>query len=115
MLKTDYLDALAGLPLDQILGNGRLIVALAVIAIVYGVSKILSIGRRDKRMPPGPPTLPILGNLHQIPVTGMYRKCVSSSSPGDNGRTIDELTCVKKVQRMGRAVWWSILTQNGVW
>lgn len=101
MSKAENLSALAGLPLEYVIGNGRLLVAVAVIVIVYGVSKILSIGHRDKRMPPGPPTLPILGNLHQIPITGMYKKCVSPFSPANNERTIDELTRVEKVQRMG--------------
>ncbi|KIW75333.1 hypothetical protein Z517_10074 [Fonsecaea pedrosoi CBS 271.37] len=41
---------------------------------IYVVYRILRIGRRDPRMPKGPPTLPILGNFHQIPSTGMYRQ-----------------------------------------
>ncbi|OQU97041.1 hypothetical protein CLAIMM_03044 [Cladophialophora immunda] len=41
---------------------------------VYGFYRLLQVGKRDPRMPKGPPTLPILGNFHQIPSTGMYRQ-----------------------------------------
>jgi hypothetical protein len=46
---------------------------LSLILIGVGVFRILQIGKRDKRMPPGPPTLPILGNSHQIS-SGLYKQ-----------------------------------------
>lgn len=57
----------------SILGYPAIRVAVTLV-VLYSIYRVLQIGRRDKRMPPGPPTLPILGNIHQIPITGMYKK-----------------------------------------
>ena len=49
--------------------GGFLLAALAL--FVYKLSQI---GRRDPRLPPGPRTIPVLGNAHLIPTTGLAEK-----------------------------------------
>lgn len=44
-------------------------VILLVLIILWRLSQI---GRRPRNYPPGPPTLPIIGNLHQIPNEKMH-------------------------------------------
>lgn len=40
-----------------------------VYLIICGTSKLLRMGSRDNRLPPGPPTMPILENLGTCRVT----------------------------------------------
>jgi hypothetical protein len=53
-------------------GLSTSLTAVLVILVAAGTYRLMKIGSRDPRMPSGPPTVPILGNLHQIPSSGLY-------------------------------------------
>jgi hypothetical protein len=40
---------------------------LAIITLLWGTCRLFQVGRRPKGLPPGPPTLPVLGNIHLMP------------------------------------------------
>ncbi|KZL68134.1 cytochrome P450 [Colletotrichum tofieldiae] len=45
-----------------------------VIPVILILYKVLTFGGREKHLPPGPPTIPILGNAHLIPSEGFFSK-----------------------------------------
>ncbi|KAJ7586976.1 cytochrome P450 [Mycena floridula] len=44
------------------------------VALIWIVNKVLNIGKREKGLPPGPPTVPVLGNLHIFPTKFAHYK-----------------------------------------
>ncbi|KAH9476425.1 Cytochrome P450 monooxygenase [Psilocybe cubensis] len=48
---------------------------LAIVGCVaWLVIKLIRIGQRDKTLPPGPPTVPLLGNIHLLPTKYSFVK-----------------------------------------
>jgi len=47
---------------------------LLAVSVLYALYRLQKIGRRLPGMPPGPKTVPLLGNALQIPTTGLGKK-----------------------------------------
>lgn len=50
------------------------IAAALGIFLLLALTRYSSAGKRAKNFPPGPPCVPILGNLHQVPMTKAFVK-----------------------------------------
>jgi hypothetical protein len=49
----------------------------STLGFLYAVVKLLRFGRREKHLPPGPPTWPIIGNAHLTVDPKLFKKQVT--------------------------------------
>lgn len=54
---------------------------LFILSCVYVLFKLTRFGSREKHLPPGPPTYPIVGNAHLVVDKDLYKRFRSISSP----------------------------------
>lgn len=88
----------------QPMASSSIILCASILVIAVGLYKLLAIGSRDKRLPPGPPTLPILGNLHLVPKTGLGLKYAQVQL-----QKFTLMLMLAQVERMGPAIWRRLL------
>lgn len=85
------------------------IIALLLVLLLYQVWRLLQVGRRPKDFPPGPPTIPILGNIHQVRsleniciramrIMLKYERDIDDSSDS-------ERRCAFAISKMGAGIW----------
>jgi hypothetical protein len=71
---------------------------------VYVILKLARFGHREKHLPPGPPTLPIIGNAHLVVDKDLYKRSVHFLSA--SRRIINQV----QIQGLESTVWRSLLT-----
>ncbi|ESK90559.1 cytochrome [Moniliophthora roreri MCA 2997] len=54
--------------------DSNLVTFILLSSLAWLVPKILRVGRRESYLPPGPPTVPVLGNLHVFPTASAHIK-----------------------------------------
>lgn len=47
------------------------IVFITLVGLAACLARLLLVGRRPKGYPPGPPTIPVLGNIHLVDLTAI--------------------------------------------
>lgn len=52
--------------------------SLGLVVLLFAVYRVMRIGSRPRGLPPGPNTLPVLGNIHLFPRRYVYRQYDSS-------------------------------------
>lgn len=50
--------------------------SFSALIVLYGIFKLSRFGRREKHLPPGPPTYPIIGNAHLAVDKDLYKRFV---------------------------------------
>lgn len=58
--------------------NLPLLSAVLVLCLVWVFNQLRRVGSREHGLPPGPPTIPLLGNLHIFPTSFAHEKSVRS-------------------------------------
>ncbi|KAK2005730.1 cytochrome P450 2D18 [Colletotrichum eremochloae] len=85
-----------------------------IIPVIILAYKVLTFGSREKHLPPGPPTVPILGNAHLIPMKGFYAKLKEWSDQYGSVCSIKIGQSTMIVLNDRRAVY-ELLSQKGAW
>lgn len=79
-----------------LLSDFQLFLVLTGLSCVYAVIKLWNFGSREKYLPPGPPTWPVLGNAHLLIDAELGKKSVKEK----NSRVSLSPDGFNQVQRM---------------
>lgn len=57
----------------------EVVFAVVAVSLIWFISRLLKMGSREPNLPPGPPTIPLLGNLHVFPKKFAHTKYLELS------------------------------------